>query len=240
MLALKRLSAETFTVQVQDPRVDARRFDLVVPPEHDGLTGSNVMPILGSPNGITHAKLDAAAAQWAKHFEALPHPRLAVLIGGKSKAHRFDEEDAVRLAMQLKDLAARGFGLMVTTSRRTGEAQAKILAQMLAGSRSVVWSGAGDNPYLGMLALADAIMVTSDSTNMAVEAAATGKPIHVVSIPGGSAKFDRLHASLARRGITRPFSGHIESWSYEPLDETGRVAATIRHKIGLENAVNAL
>jgi hypothetical protein len=235
MLAIKRSSkGATFTVQLQHPRIDPKRFDLVVPPEHDDLTGENVMPIVGSPNGVTKAALDAAATRWKNSFDRLPHPRVAVLVGGTSKSHRFADDDARALAAKLQALATQGHGLMVTTSRRTGETQSKIIREALAGSQSYVFDGAGDNPYLGMLALADAILVTSDSTNMAVEAATTGKPVHVFHLPGGGAKFDRLHASLTNRGIARPFKGAIEVWRYEPLNETARVARLIRRKIGLE------
>jgi uncharacterized protein len=234
MLAIKRLSGgRTFTVQLQDPRIDPNLFDLVVPPEHDNLTGTNVMPIVGSPNGITTQKLEAAAAKWAARLEHLPHPRVAVLVGGTSNSHRFDEDDARRLASTLKNLTEQGIGVMVTTSRRTGERQAQAIADALDHPNAFVWDGQGENLYLGLLALADAILVTSDSTNMAVEAAATGKPVYVVEIPGGDPKFDRLHESLRARGIARKFKGKIERWTYEPLNETARVAELIRGKIGL-------
>jgi uncharacterized protein len=235
MLAIKRQSGgSTFTIQLQDPRIDPKHFDLVVPPEHDGLKGANVEAIVGSPNAVTRKSLDSAEAQWRTKFDRLKQPRIAVLIGGKSKSHSFGEDDARRLGAQLKDLAARGFGLMVTTSRRTGEAQAAIIKDALIGTQAFVWNGAGDNPYFGLLALADVILVTSDSTNMAVEAASTGKPVYVVDLPGGDSKFTRLHADLARRGIARKFTGEIAQWTYEPLNETARIAALIRKRIGLE------
>lgn len=232
VLAVKRLSAAaTFTVQLQHPRVAPTHFDLVVPPLHDKLEGQNVVPILGSPNGITRDKLNDAATKWSAHFAALPHPRVAVLIGGASKSHRFAPDDARRLVERLKELCARGFGLMVTTSRRTGEAQTRIIVDALTNAHAVVWSGEGENPYLGILALADAILVTADSTNMAVEAAATGKPVYIVEIPGGATKFDRLHRDLEGCGIARRFAGAIEHWTYPPLNETERVARLIRQKI---------
>jgi uncharacterized protein len=234
MLAIKRQSAgRTFTVQLQHPRVSVKHFDLVVPPEHDRLQGPNVVPIVGSPNGVTRAKLNSAAAQWMSQFDALPKPRIAVLIGGASKSHRFDDADAMRLGAQLKELAAQGFGLMATTSRRTGESQTRIIRDALAQSDAYVSDGTGENPLLGMLALADAVLVTADSTNMVVEATATGKPVYIVDIPGGGPKFDHLHADLKKRGIARAFTGKIEQWTYEPLNETERVAQLIRHKIGL-------
>lgn len=235
MLAVKRMSAgRAFTVQLQDPRIDPKNFDLVVPPEHDGLTGANVEAIVGSPNAVTRAKLDAAANQWRSQLGALKQPRVAVLVGGKSKSHSFGEDDARRLGAQLKQLAERGFALMVTTSRRTGEAQTRIIREALAGTQAFVWNGTGDNPYFGLLALADVILVTSDSTNMATEAAGTGKPVYIVELPGGDSKFARLHAELERRGIARKFTGEIAQWAYEPLNETARIAALIRKQIGLE------
>ena len=234
VLAVKRLSGgRTFTVQLQDPRVDPKRFDLVVPPEHDGLSGANVVPIVGSPNRITKSLLNDAAAKWASQFEHMPHPRVAVLVGGASKSHRFDQSDARRLAASLTELAEQGCGVMVTTSRRTGKRQAQTIADALSHTNAFVWNGQGENPFFAMLALADAILVTSDSTNMAVEAAATGKPVYIVDIPGGDPKFDRLHASLKARGIARAFAGKIEAWTYEPLNETARVADHIRAKLAL-------
>ncbi|MFM9862443.1 MAG: mitochondrial fission ELM1 family protein [Micropepsaceae bacterium] len=234
VLAVKRLSSgKTYAVQLQDPRIDPSHFDLVVPPEHDDLKGANVEAIIGSPNAVTRTKLDAAANQWRVKLSALKQPRIAVLVGGKSKTHRFAEIDAQNLAAQLKQLDARGLGLMVTTSRRTGEAQTRIIKEALADTQAFLWDGTGDNPYFGLLALADVILVTSDSTNMAVEAAATGKPVYIVDLPGGDPKFDCLHNALEQRGIARKFTGEIAQWSYEPLNETARIAALIRRKIGL-------
>ena len=60
MRAIKKASPQTITVQCQHPRVSPRLFDLVVPPEHDGLTGANVLPLTGSPNRVSPAALEKA------------------------------------------------------------------------------------------------------------------------------------------------------------------------------------
>ncbi len=234
MLEIKRRSnGATFTVQLQDPKISPSYFDLVVPPEHDEFVGPNVVPIIGSPNHITRAKLDEAGRAWSARFQHLPSPRVAVLIGGKSKSHRFTVDDAKRLANQLQELTKSGYAIMATTSRRTGEAQTQIIRQALPQPSAFVWDGAGENPYLGILALAEAILVTSDSTNMAVEAASTGKPVYVVNLPTTNPKFEALHLRLQVLGITRPFAGKIESWTYQPLNETAKIAAIIRKKLNL-------
>lgn len=227
----RRSGGKTFTVQLQDPKVPAEIFDLVVPPEHDGLSGPNVEAIIGSPNSVTAASLSRAARQWTNFFSAYPSPRVTVLIGGKSKSHRFSEGDAATLAQQILDLGSRGYSILATTSRRTGDAQTRILQQALNTPNAFLWNGNGDNPYLGMLALADAILVTSDSTNMMVEAAGTGKPVHIVPLPCSNEKFTKLIERLKQLGIARDFTGEIQQWNYQPLNETARIAGLIRRKL---------
>jgi len=230
-LAVARAGA-TFTVQIQDPRVAPERFGLVVAPEHDWIRGSNVIATLGALHGVTEAKL--AAARAGASFDHLPRPRVAVPVGGANRAYRFGPAEARSLGRALADLARDGgAGLMVTSSRRTGAAQVAALAAALAGVPSTIWDGRPPNPYLGFLAHADAIVVTADSVNMVSEALATGAPVHVAALPGGSAKFRRFHETLVRRGYTRPFAGALETWRYQPLDETGRVAAVVRERLGI-------
>jgi mitochondrial fission protein ELM1 len=92
----------------------------------------------------------------------------------------------------------------------------------------VIWDGSGENPYFAFLALADAFLVTADSVSMISEAAATGRPVHILELDGGNAKFVRFHAAMQAAGITRPFAGHIEYWSYPVPDDTARAGAALR------------
>jgi uncharacterized protein len=226
--AIKRASGgRTLIVQCQHPRIDPAYFDLVIPPEHDRLTGPNVFPILGSANRITSRRLAEARAHFAARFEPLHTPRLGVLVGGSSGSYSFSAPEGDRLARALANLA-KSQALMLTTSRRTGRETSAKIAEALAGSDADLFFGEGENPYPGILAWADAFLVTADSVNLACEAAATGKPVHIFPLSGGSAKFRRFHEGLARRGIARAFDGHIEQWTCPPLDETGRAAARIQ------------
>ncbi|MDH3703674.1 MAG: mitochondrial fission ELM1 family protein, partial [Alphaproteobacteria bacterium] len=127
-----------------------------------------------------------------------------------------------------------GAGLMVTPSRRTGKAAERQLRERLADASAVMWDGTGDNPYLGYLGLADAIVVTCDSVNMVSEACATGKPVYIVDLEGKKhSKFRDFREMLATMGIVRPFEGVLDRWTYAPLDETARVAKEIRLQMGL-------
>jgi mitochondrial fission protein ELM1 len=235
-LYLRRVGAKTFRVQTQDPRISPANFDLVVPPLHDNLSGSNVLPILGSPNRITREALTQAAQKFAARYERLPRPRVAVLIGGFTRGHELAPAHIDRLAQTLLGLTKSGASLMITVSRRTGEENAARLRAALAGAPADFADGAGDNPYLGILALADYLLVTEDSTNMATEAAATGKPVYILPLAGVRPKQARLHAELAERGIARAFEGKLDVFTYTPLDETASAAAEICDRAQLKPA----
>jgi mitochondrial fission protein ELM1 len=233
-IAIRRASGgATFTVQIQNPAVDPARFDLVVPPLHDRLEGPNVIATQGALHRVTPQRLAAEADRFRDRFAALPRPLVAVLLGGTNRQYRMDEAAAARLGEALAAMArASGAGLAITPSRRTGAANMAVIRDQLAGLPADIWDGTGENPYFGMLGLADAVVTTNDSVNMVTEACATGKPVHVFDLDGRSAKFDRFHAAMRDAGMTRRFTGALESWSYEPLQETARVAAEIRRRMG--------
>ena len=228
----KRSGGKTFVVILQNPRVPTKWFDFFWAPVHDRLEGRNVHSTLTAPSLVTPEKLSAAAQKWGPTMANLPTPRVAVLIGGANKLYDFTPDTAAALGDQLAFLArTSGAGLMITTSRRTGEAQTAALKQAFADTNAYFWDGTGDNPYLGMLGLADAILVTGESTNMVGEATTTGKPVHVIELTprkkGGTTKFRRFLDALYAKGVARPFQGQLEQWSYEPLAPTQEIAEHI-------------
>ena len=241
-LAVKARSARTFTVQAQRPRVALRDIDLLVPPLHDRAAGENVFPILGSPGRVTLERLAADAAQLSPAIAHLPRPRVAVLIGGKNRAYAPSERWRARIGADLRALADAGAGLMITPSQRTDPETTAAIAAALKDRPHFLWSGAPvaglANPYFGVLGAADHVLVTGDSVNMATEAAATGKPVHVLALDRAplsfsDRKFAQFHRMLREKGIARPFAGALETWTYEPLDETARAAEEIVRRFRL-------
>ncbi len=233
-LAVKRASAgRVFWVQVQDPRFARREVDLMVVPTHDPARGENVFRTLGAVHRVTASLLAEGARRFAPLLGALPRPLVAVLLGGDNRVYRLTRARFAAFADQLAALARAGYGIAVTPSRRTGAQNEQLLRQRLAGLPAFIWDGGGDNPYFGLLGLADAVLATADSVSMVSEAAASGKPVHIVDLDGGSEKFARFHQAMRAAGITRPFTGAIESWRYTPPDDTTRAAAEIRRRLAL-------
>lgn len=228
----KASGGKTFIAILQNPKVSPAHFDLVWAPEHDRLTGPNVMSTLTAPNRITPAKLAAAADELSPRYVSLPPKKIAVVLGGPNKVYRFSSDDMRRLAKSLNELAKReNAGLMVTTSRRTTTEATAVLREGLRSVPHDIYDALSDapedNPYPGLLGLADAVIVTCDSHNMVGEATMTGKPVYVVELEGGSAKFRRFLDKLYVNNVARQFDGLLETWSYAPLNATQEIAAAI-------------
>ncbi|HEY4585833.1 MAG TPA: mitochondrial fission ELM1 family protein [Brevundimonas sp.] len=220
----------TFVVQTQDPRWRNDRYDLIVAPAHDGLTGPNVLSITGSPHRITREMLAEATPAFAARIAPLPHPRVAVMVGGASAAFDLPPDHAADLAHRIVEaITAANGSLLLTYSRRTPVAAKAVMTARLTALPGWIWDGEGDNPLFAMLDGADHILVTEDSANMAAEAASTGKPVHVLPMIARKApgKFARLHADLQARGAARPFDGALTPWTYTPLNETERAARAV-------------
>ncbi len=220
-------------VQVQNPRLDPARFDLVVVNRHDELTGPNVVVTRTALHRATPARLAAAGEVWRDRLADLPRPLVAVLVGGSNGRFRLDAKVAAGLGSQLAEMMRRdGVGVALTPSRRTDPEAIGALSDALLPLGGFVWDGSGDNPYFGLLALADAIVVTMDSVSMVSEAAATSAPVLVAALPGKSRRIGLFLDGLTADGRIRPFAGRLEMWPVSPLDDTAAAAAEMRRRLG--------
>lgn len=219
-----------FTVFVQDPHIDPSRFDLVIAPEHDGLTGPFVETMIGSPNRVTRDKIIMETLNFADKLGGRPMPRAAFLIGGNSARHTLDKASLTAHLETAQQLRALGHSIMVTVSRRTPD-EALRAWENFAATDDKVWlhkpDSAGPNPYFAFLGGAEAIFVTEDSTNMLTEACATGKPVYRLPMAGDAKKFTHLYEALQTRCGVERWSGGLSAGDYEPLRETERAAQLI-------------
>ncbi len=224
---------ERRVVHVQHPRMAFNRFDLIVVNRHDEVTGPNVIVTRTALHRASPSRLAAAAEQWRPAFAHLPRPLVAVLVGGTNGRFRLDAAVAQSLAGSLAGMMELDrVGLMLTPSRRT-DPQATAAFQSVLGSRGAfVWDGTGDNPYFGMLALADMIVVTIDSVSMVSEAAATHAPVMLAPLPGRSRRIGIFTDEMIAAGRVRPFLGRYEHWPVTPLDDTAEAAQEMRRRLG--------
>lgn len=229
------LGMTTF-IHIQDPQVNPKHFDLVIAMEHDRITGPNVLKTRFALHGITPALLDKERQRFAPRFAAYEKPLVAVAIGGSTNKYTLVPEVMAQLILTLQRLVvSTGASLLITPSRRTGEANIAMLKQAFAGNACVyVYDGIEENPYLGLLALADYVVVTDDSVNMMSEAHATGKPLYLLRLPGHiGTKPARFADGLVKDGIARAWEGTLETWHYPARNEMEWLAGEVRGRLSL-------
>ena len=222
-------------VQVLDPRLDPRHWDLVVAPEHDGLRGDNVLTLVGSLHPVDDGWL-ARAREDFSILSQLPQPRTALLLGGPSRNAPVDDAamDAAFQRLQAA-LRAQGGSLLLTTSRRTPARWQDLARQRFADIPGIRWFAGGaatdDNPYPGLLAWADRVVCTPDSVNMLSEACATPAPVFVLAGERVRGRLRRFHDSLRERERVRPVDAELAAFEATPLRETARVAAEVAARL---------
>jgi len=229
----RRAGPGTYCVVLQDPKIGPGIADLIWVPEHDTLRAHNVITTPTAPHSFAPQRLAGLRAAVPDAIAALPHPRVALILGGPGGGYNFDDAAGQRLAASIANMAPYIGSLFITPSRRTPPA---LLAAIDAATKSrprLLWDGAGANPYPDFLAHADLLVVTGDSVNMTGEACATGRPVYVFEPGPASPKFDRFHTALRRHGATRPLPetmSRIETWTYPPLDSAHDIAAEIERR----------
>lgn len=220
-------------VQILDPRIDPRRWDLVVAPQHDALSGDNVIQTLGSLHPVDDAWLRRARHAFPA-LAALPAPRLVLLAGGPTRNATLDDAQFVDLLRMLAARArAEGGSLSAIASRRTPPAWRGAIAGVDAGLPGLRWRDTGDgtNPYAGLLAHADRIVGTPDSVNMLSEAAATGAPLFVWRPDAARGRQRRFLDALLGGNHARAMDAALAAFQPVRLRETARVAAQVRERL---------
>lgn len=238
LLALKNKHPACFTVYLQDPHIDPAKFDIVVAPEHDSLSGDNVETTLGSLNRVTEEQIVIGLLKQRDKIKTLPMPRISMMIGGTSGTYKLSEENHRQHLEIATQALQQGYSLLISASRRTPEWVIDDYHRFESDHDSVWFYDGTDenNPYFAFLGGADAICVTEDSTNMLTEACATGKPVFRLPMKGRPGKFSNLYQALDMRCNVTAFSGTFEALAYDPLNETNRIADHILAHIEVRGA----
>lgn len=222
-------------VQILDPRLDPRLWDAVVAPHHDGLRGANVVEVLGSLHPVNADWLARARAAFAR-FGDLPAPRTVVLLGGPARGAPWTRGGFEVAAARLEAWLARdGGSLLVTGSRRTPRWLHDLVRTRYADVPGLRWFGAddGENPYPGLLAWADRLIVSADSINLLSEACATAAPVYVAMADAARGRHAEFLRALCARDRVRPLTAAYAPWPLTPLIELPRIVAALRTQLHL-------
>jgi uncharacterized protein len=232
-IAVRRASAgRTITVHIQDPRVPPRHFDLVVAMRHDGLAGDNVLSVDTALHRVSRDRLAAAEVEWRDRLKPGAAPLLGVLLGGRNRHYNWTRAIVERLAAMLRRAhAEQGMRVFLTPSRRTEAHVTAALAARFAGEPWLaIWDETEPNPYFGLLALADRLLVTGDSVSMISECLATGNPVHVLPLAGRGRRHEAFVEGLVERRLVSLIDRDDLDWGWAgaaPVDATPLAAERV-------------
>src|SRR3990167_6866660 len=219
-LAIKKYSKEKiFCLHIQDPIFRHSDFDLIVAPEHDNLTGPNVISTKGALHKVTKDKVNEGVKAYASLFKGLPHPYNVVLLGGSTNRYKMTREavdELIANILRIRDITKGS--VLVTPSFRTPFRE--VFRNILNSEPNIFFAEIEKiNPYFAMLGLADTIFVADDSVNMLCEACFTGKPTYVLPLLGHQrAKSLNFIQELVEENIVRIFNNKVETWEYTPFN----------------------
>ena len=221
-----------FNIHIQDPKVSLKNFDFIVAPEHDNLEGENVIPTKGAIHYLTMREIDENRGFLEDKINK-NKDIMTLILGGPTKHYKYTKENIQKIYSKLyNNINKKNLQLVVIPSMRTPLETIK-LAKEYFGSNHLIIENVDKKAYLSGLSLANFIVVMCDSSSMISEAALTGKPIYVAQIPSSKNdyRFKKFRDLFKQLNIIKELNDNLETWNYERLDETNRVAQEIKKKL---------
>ena len=228
----KNSNKKVINIHVQNPKVSLQNFDYVVVPDHDSIKGSNVLVSKGAIHYLTLDEIDKAKIYLENKIEK-DKEIISLILGGPTKYYNYSDDNMIQIFSKInKQIIEKNLQLIVIPSNRTPEKIIQFAKEYFNQSRLII-DNVDKQAYLSSLALAKYIIVTCDSSSMISEAALTGKPVYVAMIPPARSdkRFQKFRNLLENMNIIRKLEDDLDTWSYEKLDETNRIAKQIKKQL---------
>jgi mitochondrial fission protein ELM1 len=228
----KNSPKKVVNIHIQDPKVVLNNFDYIIAPKHDGLMGNNVYLTNGAIHYLTNDEIDSHS-DYLKSRLDLNKEYFLLILGGPTKHYDYSEKNISNVLNIFNNLVIKNnLQGIVIPSMRTPKNIIE-LSKIKLQQNSLVIETIDKKAYLSALSLAKYICVTCDSTSMISEAALTGKPIYVADIPTNKndQRIKKFRELFSKLNIIKKLDNSLESWDYERLDETSRVANEIKKQL---------
>ncbi len=228
----KNSNKKVINIHIQNPKVSLENFDIVVAPDHDSIDGPNVLISKGAIHYLTLDEINKAKDYLKEKIENKKDV-ITLILGGPTKYYNYDNENLINIFSKInKHILEKNLQLILIPSNRTPEKAIQFAKEYFNKNRLIV-DKVDKQAYLSSLALAKYIIVTCDSSSMISEAALTGKPVYVAMFPAmrSDKRFQKFRNLLESMKIIRKLEEDLDTWSYEKLDETNRIAKQIKAKL---------
>ena len=228
----KNSQKKIINIHIQDPKVNLKHFDIIVTPEHDGVTGDNVISSKGAIHYLTEQEISSSKDYLTGRLDNKKN-YLGLIIGGPNKYYNYSNQIIERVLLKVKKISELNkLQVIAIPSIRTPKNIITMTSEIL-GENHIAINEVDKRAYLSTLAISKYLVVTCDSTSMISEAAITGKPVYVEELPAkkNDYRFKKFRDLFTKLNIIKKLDKNLEDWTYKKLDETNRIAKEIKEKI---------
>ncbi len=186
-IGLKRIyrknNKKIFTIHIQNPNIASVYFDLLVVPEHDNLTGKNIIVSEGSLHSVNMKNIKIAYDKLGiRHLKELKE-HIVVLIGGNTRTQKLTAEYENKFISEIKRIQKIFKSkIVLCPSRRTPENLLKYFNLKKPEGIIIAAKKNNENPYPGIIYNAKFVIATTDSINLLSEAIGSGKEVFVLDL----------------------------------------------------------
>ena len=227
----KNSNKKIINIHIQNPRVSLNNFNYIIAPEHDGISGKNVISSKGALHYLTIEEIEKSR-DYLQNKSNTKKDILTLILGGPTKYYNYTTQNIKSIFSNIKNLTVKNnLHLIVIPSNRTPLETVSLAKSELMKDTTIIET-VDKKAYLSALCLAKYIVVTCDSSSMISEAALTGKPVYVAMIETkrNDKRFKEFRKLFENMNILRKLDDKLETWSYEKLDEANRVSKLIKLK----------
>ena len=229
---LKKSSTKNIiNIHIQNPKISFDKFNYIIAPEHDGISGKNIIPSKGALHYLTIDEIENFKSYLQNKIN-IKKDILTFILGGPTKYYDYSIQNISLIFSKIKNLVKENnLHLIVIPSNRTPNETISLAKKEFLDNATIIDS-IDKKAYLSALGLAKYIVVTCDSSSMISEAALTGKPVYVAMIQAkrDDNRFKEFRKLFEKMNILRKLEDKLETWSYEKLDEANRIAKIIKIK----------
>lgn len=226
----KKFGNKIMNIHIQDPKVQLKNFDCIIAPEHDGLSGSNVLISKGAIHYLRHKELDENENYLKVRIKK--DKLVTLIIGGPTRYYNYNKLEIQNIFAKIeKNFIQKGYQLILIPSMRTPKNIVQS-AKNFFDKDQIIIDTVEKKAYLSSLKIADHIVVTCDSISMISEAAMTGKPIYVAQMKPikKNKKFQKFFDLFKSMKVIKDLENTVEYWSYDKLNETDRISSYIKEQ----------
>ena len=223
-----KFKKKIITIHIQNPKVSPKNFDLIIAPDHDGLSGKNVLISKGALHYLRNNEIEESENYLKPRINR--EKLVSLIVGGPNKYYDYNDLDIKNIFLKIKlNFIDKGYQLILVPSMRTPQNIIR-KAKDFFDDNQIIITEVDKNAYLSSLKLANHIVVTCDSTSMVSEAAITGKPIYVAQMPPikNNFRFKKFFELFKSLNIIRDLENSVDIWKYDKLNETDRISSYIK------------